>query len=527
MTRTVIYARMSQDREGLAAGIDRQVEDCRKFAESKALQIDHDPYIDNDVSATSLKPRPAWTQLIKDVQAGEVSTIIVWHLDRLYRTMKDLLVLLDLAKKHQLRILAVRDGELDLSTESGRLMASVMASVANFEVDRKTARSIRANEKAASEGRYNGGPTHIGYRSHAQDPSVPKGTLKIDEREARVLREAADRILEGHSLNSTTEWVRGQLPEKVRFKTVSLKAALTSYTVAGLRYRVPVSVRREWAEKVRLGQASGKPPESLATITQGNWEPILDSKTWHAVRTRLLRDSVDPSKPKGRGRPNKPENLLSGLLVCEICGHRLGYSKQAYKCGSTVRQGCSGLAISTPAVEKAVSEIIEGALQRVAPEETVEPEPFPEEVESEFARQRLVLLDIFKKGLIEAEELEAQLRELSDQLQRARAEHEARQEDRVALRRSKTIDLAYWQSASVPERREVIRMFYPAITIFKSPGGRASGARFNPSRIYMGPPPWLNERLPEEIREAHRVAHEQRLQGIAPEPVPGFIAVVN
>lgn len=68
-----IYARISRDREGSNLAVERQEEDCRKLAESLGLKGEPDVYIDNDVSATSRKPRPEGTgQSWSDTPTGSI-----------------------------------------------------------------------------------------------------------------------------------------------------------------------------------------------------------------------------------------------------------------------------------------------------------------------------------------------------------------------------------------------------------------------------------------------------------------------
>ena len=51
-------------------------------------------------------------------------------------------------------------------------------------------------------------------------------------------------------------------------------------------------------------------------VGRGNWEPIVDEDTWRAVRAIL----TDPARRTGPGP--KPAHLLTGVLVCGICGGR-------------------------------------------------------------------------------------------------------------------------------------------------------------------------------------------------------------
>jgi site-specific DNA recombinase len=89
MVRAAIYCRVSQDRAGAVLGVTRQEEACRALGERHGWGI-AEVYADNDVSAYSGKPRPAWQQLISDVQAGAIDAVVGWHVDRLTRSPREL-----------------------------------------------------------------------------------------------------------------------------------------------------------------------------------------------------------------------------------------------------------------------------------------------------------------------------------------------------------------------------------------------------------------------------------------------------
>lgn len=57
---------------------------------------------------------PAFEQLIADVEAGTVSAVVVWHLDRLTRSMKDLTRIIEAGKAHGVNIACVHGVSLDL-----------------------------------------------------------------------------------------------------------------------------------------------------------------------------------------------------------------------------------------------------------------------------------------------------------------------------------------------------------------------------------------------------------------------------
>src|SRR5215467_3823613 len=80
LVRAGIYVRISSDRTGAGLGVARQEEDCRALCERAGWPV-HRVYVDNDVSAYSGKPRPAWQQLMGDVTAGLVTAVVCWHVD--------------------------------------------------------------------------------------------------------------------------------------------------------------------------------------------------------------------------------------------------------------------------------------------------------------------------------------------------------------------------------------------------------------------------------------------------------------
>src|SRR4051794_15877475 len=80
-----VYARQSLDRTGAGLAIARQVKECRELAEKIGLRGEPIIYGDNDVSASSGKPRPEYVRLLAALRAGRHSALLAWHTDRLHR----------------------------------------------------------------------------------------------------------------------------------------------------------------------------------------------------------------------------------------------------------------------------------------------------------------------------------------------------------------------------------------------------------------------------------------------------------
>ena len=100
--------------------------------------------------------RPAWNRLQAAIDAAEVSAVVVWRLDRLGRTAKGLTALFHDLREKKINLISLKDG-LDLGTAAGRLMANVLASVAQFETEVRAERIIAGQEAARAAGKVWGG----------------------------------------------------------------------------------------------------------------------------------------------------------------------------------------------------------------------------------------------------------------------------------------------------------------------------------------------------------------------------------
>ena len=89
--------------------------------------------------------------------------VLAWHLDRLTRNMLDLETLILLAEDHGVGVATVT-GDIDLTSDVGRMVARILAAVARAEVERKGARQRRANQQRRAEGkRWTSGWRPFGY----------------------------------------------------------------------------------------------------------------------------------------------------------------------------------------------------------------------------------------------------------------------------------------------------------------------------------------------------------------------------
>lgn len=279
-----IYTRQSLDKTGEAAGVTRQLEECRALAERKGLLVVAE-LSDNDTSATTGVRRPGFERLLELVDLG-VDTVLVWHPDRLYRKLTDLVKITELAQRSGLTIVSVQSGDLDLNTPSGRLVASLVGAVSTHEGEHRTARQKASYRARAEQGEWHFSHRPFGYRRDGRD------VVQVPE-EAEVLREVFERYYdEGESRYSLMHLLnaRGILtPTGKPWGIIQLRDLLGNSRYAGI--------------STYNGQEVGR----------GSWEPIVDEATWRRWQTAA-------AKRKRKSTFTTAKHLMSGIARCGVCG---------------------------------------------------------------------------------------------------------------------------------------------------------------------------------------------------------------
>ena len=150
MKHIAIYIRVSSDQQDLRS----QEPDMKRWVEAFADGTPVRWYQDKVTGKTMI--RPGWQQLESDMNAGKITKIVVWRLDRLGRTASGLTTLFDELRDRKINLVSLKDG-LDLSTPAGRLMAGVLASVAQYETEVLGERVLAGQAAAKAEGKTWGG----------------------------------------------------------------------------------------------------------------------------------------------------------------------------------------------------------------------------------------------------------------------------------------------------------------------------------------------------------------------------------
>ncbi len=158
MKTAILYARVStEDQADSGLGLADQLTKLRAMATVKDL--DGIEKIDDGYSAKSLN-RPAMTEALEMLAAGEADALVVTKLDRLTRSVGDFADLLDLATKQGWALNVIELG-VDTGTASGKLVANVMMSVAQWEREVIGERTSAAPQQLKRDGKRLGRPVTL------------------------------------------------------------------------------------------------------------------------------------------------------------------------------------------------------------------------------------------------------------------------------------------------------------------------------------------------------------------------------
>ena len=165
MMKVALYARVSK---ALEQNPENQLIELRKWAAASGNEVEGE-YIDE---ISSKDTRPSKELVLKKMRLSEIDGVAFVALDRWGRTMSELVLELEEFSKTNKSLISLKEG-IDLSTAAGRMMAHVLAAMANFERDRIRERTMLGLARARAQGKklgrprkkrgymFQGGITHI------------------------------------------------------------------------------------------------------------------------------------------------------------------------------------------------------------------------------------------------------------------------------------------------------------------------------------------------------------------------------
>ncbi|WP_446936659.1 recombinase family protein [Lysinibacillus fusiformis] len=299
--RVFLYIRVStieQAKEGYSVGA--QEERLRAYAKAKNYTVVK-TYIDPAYSGSNMN-RPALQEMIKQVELGAADLVLVYKLDRLSRSQKDTLFLIeDVFLKNSVDFVSMNES-FDTSTPFGRAMIGILSVFAQLEREQIRERTMMGKEERAKEGKWHGGG---GKLKTAKGYDYIDGQLIINKYEAECVKTIYDEFLRGNGTNKIFHLVLKKYPGFTSTET-TIRNILMNPIYAG-----KIKHRNDFYE--------------------GEHQPIITLEQYDQVQNLMKKraSTSDPSRKK---------YLLTGLLYCGHCGARLyGRTGGKLKNGDNVR----------------------------------------------------------------------------------------------------------------------------------------------------------------------------------------------
>ncbi|MBR3505174.1 MAG: recombinase family protein [Clostridia bacterium] len=435
-----LYIRVSTDSQADEGySIEAQKDMLEGYCRSRGWK-DYEFYIDGGFTGSNID-RPEMKRLIGEARAGRISQVVVYKLDRLSRSQKDTLFLIeDVFNPAGIGFTSLNEN-MDTSTPMGRAMLGIMSAFAQLERETIRERTRMGMKERVRTGLWMGG----GHPPFGYDYDSDRGVL-VPNADAETVRLIYRLYLEGLS-TARIAAITGMKHDKQVRDILSRKSNIGLIEYNGAEYR-------------------------------GRHEPIVDEAVFQAAQEQRRR--------RASARGFQSGHLLTGLVYCGRCGARMRYQKwgakgfklTCYSQQSSKRylirdENCDNEKAWADEVEAAVTgDFLDRALS--LPEQTAE--EAGETVGTRLAerireaeRRLKRLYDLYAAGEddVLAESISAQKRLL--EALRAEAEREEAQrvrEETEVGRRDEIRRLAQaWDRMTQVERRSVVRELIERVEI--------------------------------------------------------------
>lgn len=303
MKKVAIYVRVSTQEQAVEGySISEQIDRLTKFCEAHSWKI-YKVYTDPGFSGGNMN-RPSLQKLFADCTQKRFDTVLVYKLDRLSRSQKDTLYIIeDLFLTNHVDFISMSEN-FDTSTPFGRAMIGILSVFAQLEREQIKERMAMGREGRAKQGKWHGGGNvPIGY-DFINDYLIP------NEYEAAQVKQIFDLAIRGYSYSDIARSMSGYTtkygPYKVGYNTISLILQNPIYI--------------------------GKIKTNTGYIN-GIHEPLIDETTFNEVQKKVTQ-IAEYYKKEHTGHYG--QYLLSELCRCASCGatysaHYVGTKKHRYK----------------------------------------------------------------------------------------------------------------------------------------------------------------------------------------------------
>lgn len=288
MNKVALYVRVSttsQLEEGYS--IEEQKAKLESYCDIKDWHI-YKVYTDGGFSGSTTE-RPALEQLIKDAQSKLFDTVLVYKLDRLSRSQKDTLYLIeDIFLKNNIEFVSLLEN-FDTSTPFGRAVIGLLSVFAQLEREQ-----IKERMQLGKLGRAKAGKSMMWAKtSYGYNYDKETGSMTVNEYEALAVKEIYSSYLAGMSITKLRDKINEEYPKQPAWSYRTIRGILANPVYCG------------------LNQYKGQ-------TFQGTHKPIISLVDFEQTQRELAKRQ-QTAKELSNPRPFQAKYMLSGLAQCGYC----------------------------------------------------------------------------------------------------------------------------------------------------------------------------------------------------------------
>lgn len=386
------YVRVShEEQKKFGFSINAQIKEIENWCNEKNHQLIN-IYIDEGYSASNMK-RPQLQLMLKEL--SKLDVIVFTRLDRLSRNVFEANKMLELFKKNNTDMIAIKEEHIDTTTSNGMLMFNLKVTLAQHELDRGSERIKAVFEYKVNEGQPVTGSLPMGYKIIELD-----GKKKIikDETTEPIINDLFEHFEIYRSIRATCIHINNKHNLSKDYKTYSRILKREFYT----------------------GKYKSNPNYAPAYITE---EQFLLNQEYIKKNIKI--------------RKTKNVYLFVGMIKCPVCGFSFTgkyYDKKvrvySYVCNRHKSNGiCSfNKSISELKIENYLIDNIENLLKQhhafLKTNFEKLPEPEKENVKKRIKEIKSELENLtyaFRKGRLSLKIYDAEYDELEKELKRLEA----------------------------------------------------------------------------------------------------------
>lgn len=387
MKRAALYARVSSDIQKKEGTVESQVLELRKQV-TNAGDVLVKEYVDEGFSGARLD-RPAMNQLRSDLKTNLFDTIYFLNTDRIAREVTlQTIIIEEIIKNNKQLIINCKDY---VKNPENTFSLQVLGAVAQLERAKIAERVGRGKALKLAKGYHPGrGHNIFGYDYVHKKPETDSATLKINEREAKIVRLIFETYANGKGgIRQITRMLEdeGHLTKtgKKLWRVGIIKCMLRNHAYIGTMYFNRLETIKEYANPFYGIKATST---KLLKRDKSQWIGVKVPAIVSKELFNKVQDKMDYNKKKYRN-PKIPQ-LLSNLIRCGGCGSSCYayrryyvdkrsktpkvYHRASYKCNWRVRilmhsqkskvQKCDSNEIKTSILEEKVFKLFESIVSK-------------------------------------------------------------------------------------------------------------------------------------------------------------------